>query len=177
MTREDIYPHISDDSCPPANLFLPAAHPGFLYMLVVGTGELIAQNTVATGKTPMATDTPVAATQIANASMGAGASSLSRTVTAGTGGVTQNLLTAKDTSDPTLRVLPASGGCGGGFAASTATVGNTFEMYVGAGMVLTGVADNAITAGHILVGGTSTLQLQESHARQGRPGQCRAASR
>lgn len=94
---------------------------------------------------------------IVNASFGSGASSLSRTATAGVGGVTTKLLAAKDTTDPTRRVLPASGGCGGGFAATTATVGNTFELYVSPGTVVTAVADNTITAGHILVGGTSTV--------------------
>lgn len=89
-------------------------------------------------------------------SMGTGAASISRTATAGTGGVTAKLLAAKDATDPTRRVLPGSGGCGGGFAATTATVGNPFELIVGAGLTTTGVADGPVTAGHILVGGTTT---------------------
>lgn len=77
-------------------------------------------------------------------------------VTAGTGGVTQNLLAAKDTSNPTVWVLPAAGGCGAGIAASNATAGNTFYLQNVSGSILTGVADGTITAGHILTGGSST---------------------
>ena len=44
----------------------------------------------------------------------------SRTVTAGSGGVTVNLLAAKDASNPTLYVLPGSGGCGSGVAGYSA---------------------------------------------------------
>lgn len=76
--------------------------------------------------------------------------------TAGTGGITQNLLAAKDASDPTVWVLPAAGGCGAGIAASTATVGNTFYLQNVSGSILTGVADGTITAGHILTGGSGT---------------------
>ena len=90
-------------------------------------------------------------------SLGSGASGISITVTAGAGGVTANYLAAKDTTDPTRYVIPSSGGCGSGIAATTqATAGQPFELYVVPGAVLSGVADNAWTAGHILVGGTAT---------------------
>ena len=94
----------------------------------------------------------------ANPSLGSAgtANGISITATAGTGGVTANLLAAKDTGNPTGYVIPSSGGCGSGIAASTVSAGATFELYVVPGVVLTGVADNAITAGHILVGGTAT---------------------
>lgn len=129
-----------------------------------GTHPIIASSFQATG-TPANTAGSVVtvdATQtitkkvLDSPSMGAGASSITRTATAGTGGVTAKLLAAKDSTDPTRRVLPGSGGCGGGFAAATATVGNAFELIVGAGLTTTGVADNAVTAGHILIGGTTT---------------------
>ena len=76
--------------------------------------------------------------------------------TAGTGGVTLNLLVAGDTSNPVNYVLPPSGHCGIGFALSTATIGNTFQVGNHVGSVYTGVADGSITSGHILIGGTST---------------------
>jgi hypothetical protein len=94
--------------------------------------------------------------KLLNASMGTGASSLSRTVTAGAGGVTANLLAAKDISASTLYTLPSSGSCGAGIAASSASSGAQFELYSVPGTAMLGVADNAITAGHILIGGTST---------------------
>jgi hypothetical protein len=77
------------------------------------------------------------------------------TVTAGAGGVTQNLLVAKDTSNPTRYILPTSGMCGAGVAASTATVGNTFQLYVVPGTILTMVAQGSATAGHVALGGTT----------------------
>lgn len=89
-------------------------------------------------------------------SFGASAAYISRTVTAGAAGVTQNLIAAKDASDPTLYVTAGSGGCGSGFAATTATSGNTFELITVPGSKITAVADGTITAGHVLTGGTST---------------------
>jgi len=73
--------------------------------------------------------------------------------TAGASGVTLNYLAAKDGSNPTRYVSPSSGGCGSGIAGATATSGNTFPFYAIPGSIYTGVADNAVTAGHILVGG------------------------
>ncbi len=90
-------------------------------------------------------------------SMGAdtGARGISILATANSTGVTANLLASKDSSAPTNYQTSGSGGCGSGIAASTATSA-TFELYVAPGFVYTGVADNAITAGHVLVGGTTT---------------------
>lgn len=89
-------------------------------------------------------------------SFGASAAYISRTVTAGTGGVTQNLIASKDASNPTLYVLPGAGGCGSGFAATTAIATATFELITVPGSKITAVADGTITAGHVLTGGTST---------------------
>ena len=89
-------------------------------------------------------------------SLGAGANGISRTATAGSGGVTANLLAAKDTSNPTAYVIPAAGGCGSGVAAYSASAAGTFELYTVPGTVLTMVADGSITAGHLLTGGSST---------------------
>lgn len=75
---------------------------------------------------------------------------------AGTGGVTAKLLASKDASNPTAYVLPGSGGCGSGIAASTVSAAASFLLYTVPGLALTGVADNTVTAGHILVGGTTT---------------------
>jgi hypothetical protein len=75
---------------------------------------------------------------------------------AGAGGVTANLLAAKDGGNPTAYVIPASGGCGSGIAAATASDSASFHLYVVPGLLLTAVADNTITAGHILIGGTTT---------------------
>jgi hypothetical protein len=76
------------------------------------------------------------------------------TYTAGTGGVTVNLSVSKDTSSPTRVVLPSSGGCGFGVAMATATVGNTVSIQWAG--IATMVADNTVTAGHIIIGGTTT---------------------
>jgi hypothetical protein len=81
---------------------------------------------------------------------------LGRTETAGAGGVTANLLAAKDTSNPTKYVLPAAGGCGSGIAASTASSAAAFFLYSSAGQIVSAVADGTITAGHLLTGGSST---------------------
>ncbi len=81
---------------------------------------------------------------------------ISITATAGSGGVTAKMLAAKDASNPTAYVIPASGGCGSGIAATTASAAASFQLYVVPGLTLTAVADNTVTAGHILVGGTST---------------------
>jgi hypothetical protein len=81
---------------------------------------------------------------------------ISIAATAGVGGVTAKLLASKDASNPTAYVIPTSGGCGSGIAATTVSAGASFQLYVVPGLVLTGVADNTITAGHILTGGTST---------------------
>lgn len=75
---------------------------------------------------------------------------------AGTGGVTAKLLAGKDTSNPTAYILPSSGGCGSGIAATTASAAGAFTLYTVPGLVLTGIADNTVTAGHVLVGGTTT---------------------
>jgi hypothetical protein len=82
---------------------------------------------------------------------------LGRTETAGAGGVTANLLAAKDTSTPTTKyVLPSAGGCGSGVAAATASSGASFILYASAGQSVVGVADGTITAGHLVTGGSST---------------------
>jgi len=88
--------------------------------------------------------------------LNSGGGSTGFTATAGSGGVTANLLASRDTSNPTEYILPTSGGCGVGIAATTAAASSTFLLQTVAGSVFTGVADNAITAGHILVGGTTT---------------------
>ena len=78
------------------------------------------------------------------------------TVTAGTGGVTANLLVGKDTSAPTKYIaLVTSGSCGAGIAAASAGAGSTFTLQAVPGAVYTGVAQAAITAGHKVLGGTS----------------------
>src|SRR6185369_12325910 len=82
------------------------------------------------------------------------ATKITDTYTAGTGGVTVNLAVSKDTSSPTRVVLPSSGGCGFGVALATATSGNTVEIQWAG--IATMVADNTVTAGHIIIGGTST---------------------
>jgi hypothetical protein len=76
--------------------------------------------------------------------------------TAGSGGVTANYLASKDTSNPTKYVLPGAGGCGTGVASATAASGTAFELLSIPGSVLTMVADNSITAGDILIGGSVT---------------------
>src|SRR5882757_3225050 len=65
----------------------------------------------------------------ANPSMGSAstANGISITATAGSGGVTAKLLAGKDASNPTTHVLPSSGGCGSGIAATTASAAGTFE--------------------------------------------------
>ncbi len=91
-----------------------------------------------------------------SSSLGAGANGISRTVTAGSSGVNAGFLAAKDASNPTDYNTAGSAGCGSGVAAYSATSGNTFELYTVPGTVLSMVADNAITAGHLLTGGTGT---------------------
>ncbi len=113
-----------------------------LYLLAILAPVLMAQN-------PMLR-------QVGSLGPATSASGLSITATAGSGGVTAKLLAAKDAGNPTAYVLPGSGGCGSGIAASTVSAAATFEMYVVPGVVITGVADNTVTAGHILVGGTTT---------------------
>lgn len=76
------------------------------------------------------------------------------TYTVGTGGVTANLLVGKDTSAPTLAVTPASGGCGFGVALATASASATVSVQWAG--VATLVADNTVTAGNMIVGGTTT---------------------
>jgi hypothetical protein len=122
-----------------------------------GGGNVSTSGTPAAGQMAMFSGSTVITTAL-NPSLGSAgtANGISITATAGTGGSTANLLMAKDTANPTAYVLPASGGCGSGIAASTVLAAATFELYVVPGTVLTGVADNAITAGHILVGGTTT---------------------
>jgi hypothetical protein len=83
-------------------------------------------------------------------------------VTAGVGGVTANLLAAKDSSSPTRYILPGAGGCGTGFASATAIAGATFQLYSMPGLVLTAVADTAITSGDILIGGTTPGRVADS---------------
>ncbi len=41
MAHPRIYPHISDDGCPPATEFRPIEHPGVWYVLVRHQGELL----------------------------------------------------------------------------------------------------------------------------------------
>lgn len=79
---------------------------------------------------------------------------LADSYTAGSGGVTLNLLIGKDATDPTQAVITSSGGCGFGLALATASSGNAFNVQWGG--IGTAVADNTVTAGHILIGGTST---------------------
>lgn len=89
-------------------------------------------------------------------SLGANANGISRTVTAGSTGVTVNLLADKDASNPTKYNTAALGSCGTGIAAYTGAAAATFELYSVPGTVLTAVADGTITAGHLLTGGAST---------------------
>lgn len=89
-------------------------------------------------------------------SLGANANGISRTVTAGSTGVTVNLLADKDASNPTKYNTAALGSCGVGMAAYTGAAAATFELYSVPGTVLTAVADGTITAGHLLTGGAST---------------------
>jgi hypothetical protein len=78
-----------------------------------------------------------------------------RSVTAGTGGVIQNFMVVEDSSNPTKFTMPPSlGGCGSGFTIAGASAGLAFPLSPGAGTIQTGVADNNVTAGDILVGGT-----------------------
>jgi hypothetical protein len=91
-----------------------------------------------------------------SSTLGSGAQGISRTVTAGSSGVTANLLADKDTSNPTVYNTAAIGSCGLGVAAYSATSTNLFELYSVPGTVLTMVADGSITAGHLLTAGAST---------------------
>jgi len=75
-------------------------------------------------------------------------------VTAGAGGVTGGYLVARDTSSPTRYVATSTGGCGSGFAASTAAAGATFQLYSMPGTLIAAVADNTVTAGDVVVGGS-----------------------
>jgi hypothetical protein len=74
--------------------------------------------------------------------------------TAGVTGVTLNFLVVEDGNNPTQFILPPSAGCGSGFALASASAGLAFPLSLGAGTVQTGVADNNVTAGNILIGGT-----------------------
>jgi hypothetical protein len=76
---------------------------------------------------------------------------------AGTGGVTANMAAIKDTSVPTKYVLPSTpGSCGSGIAASSVSASATFLLYTVPELIVTAVADNAITAGHKIVGYVTT---------------------
>ena len=75
-------------------------------------------------------------------------------VTAGVGGVTAGYLVARDTSNPTRYIATNAGGCGSGFAASTAAAGATFHLYSMPGTLVTVVADNTVTAGDVTIGGS-----------------------
>ena len=84
----------------------------------------------------------------------AGAQGNLKYATAGVTGVTRNFLAVEDGNSPTQFILPSSGGCGSGFALASASAGLAFPLSLGAGTVQTGVADNNVTAGDILIGGT-----------------------
>src|SRR5262252_2730851 len=75
-------------------------------------------------------------------------------VIAGSGGVTGNYLSSKDTSAPTQYVLPLANGCGSGFASATVAAGTHFQLLNKEGADYSGVAYGAITAGHIATVGT-----------------------
>jgi hypothetical protein len=77
-------------------------------------------------------------------------------VTAGAGGVTAHLLVGKDTSNPIKYIaLSGSGGCGAGFAATTAAPSATFVLQAIPGSIYTAIAQGSITAGHVVIGGTT----------------------
>ena len=75
-------------------------------------------------------------------------------VTAGVGGVTAGYLVARDTSNPTRYVATSAGACGTGFAASTGAAGATFQLYSMPGTLIAAIADNTVTAGDIVIGGS-----------------------
>jgi len=75
-------------------------------------------------------------------------------VTAGVGGVTAGYLVGRDTSNPTRYIATTAGSCGSGIAASTAAAGSTFQLYSMAGTILSVVADNTVTAGDVMTGGS-----------------------
>lgn len=81
------------------------------------------------------------------------------TQTAGTGGVSQYTFVEKDTSSPTLFVTASSGSCGSGVALGSAIAGGTFALSEAYGTVLVTVDSAGITAGHLVVGSTTTPGL------------------
>ncbi len=118
----------------------------FLHMRVNGT------DVFKVGGSAISAYQPLSATLL-NPSLGT--SALSTTNTAGTGGTTANLLVTFDTANPSGVILPSLGAVGVlGIAESTATVGNPVEIATRG--VQNCVADNAITAGHLVGVGTTT---------------------
>jgi len=85
-------------------------------------------------------------------------------VIAGSGGVTGNYLSSKDTSAPTQYVLPLANGCGSGFASATVAAGTHFQLLNKEGADYSGVAYGAITAGHIVTGGTTPGTVADTGA-------------
>ena len=59
---------------------------------------------------------------------------------------------ARDSSNPTRYIATSAGGCGSGFAASTAPSGSTFQLYSIPGTLIAAVADNTVTAGDVVMG-------------------------
>jgi collagen type VII alpha len=72
--------------------------------------------------------------------------------TAGTGGVTANLLVSSlGTTPQTYGTTPIGGtDCGVGFSNATTTVGNSFRLQAVGGLAIQAVADNTVTAGDLL---------------------------
>ena len=95
-----------------------------------------------------------------SAELGAGSGTVgaltNQTFTANGTGVTINLAATKDGSNPSqYQTVSTPGSCGTGIAGSTATSAS-FALQSTVGQFYTAVADNTVTAGHILVGYVTT---------------------
>jgi hypothetical protein len=82
---------------------------------------------------------------------------LGRQSTAGTGGVTANLMVVQDSANPGGYITAStSGDCRGGIAHDTVTAGNPFYNQTIPGFSYVATAGNAVTAGHIVTCGATT---------------------
>lgn len=89
-----------------------------------------------------------------NPSLKTAPSALTETWTVGAGGVTQNTLVIKDTSNP-AKIIAATGSGAYGIAMSTAAASGSVE--VARWGIATCIADNTISAGDLIIPGTSTV--------------------
>ena len=111
------------------------------------SAEVIAVNTVATGKTAVDTNSVQTMSNKTFTDPDLGGSALSNTVTAGTSGVTANHIVQKSTENP-IRYNNQSSATAmvKGIARTTATVGNTFELAQTG--IIGCVVEGSVTSGH-----------------------------